>query len=216
MTLDLRAADALDDALGETPIVAIIRGVRPEEAVEIGEALAGAGVRVIEVPMNSPEPLVSIRRLAEALAGRAVVGAGTVLTPEAVAAVAGAGGRIVVSPDTRPEVIARTLELGLAPMPGFGTASEALRACDAGARRLKLFPASTYGPGHVTALRAVLPASVTVLAVGGVGPATMAGWWAAGARGFGLGGDLYKPGFTPDQVAERARAAVAACRALPR
>lgn len=206
----------LDDALAETPVVAIIRGVRPEEAEAVGEALHAAGVRVIEAPMNSPEPLRSVRILADALAGRAVVGAGTVLSPEAVDQVKAAGGAIVVSPDTRPEVIRRSCELGLAPLPGFGTASEAFRAYDAGARLLKLFPAATYGPGHVAALRAVLPADAVVMAVGGVGPAAMADWWAAGVRGFGLGSDLFKPGFTPQEVRVRAEAAVAAARRLPR
>lgn len=206
----------LDDALAESPIVAIIRGVRPDEAVAVGEALVAAGVRVIETPLNSPDPFTSIRRLADALGERAVVGAGTVLSPEAVERVAEAGGRIVVSPDTRPEVIARTVALGLGALPGFGTASEAFRAYDAGARRLKLFPASTYGPGHVAALRAVLPADAQVLAVGGIGPAQMAEWWAAGCRGFGLGGDLYKPGWSPEEVGRRAAVAVAAARALPR
>ena len=200
----------LDDALAETPIVAIIRGVRPEEAAAVGEALHAAGVRVIEAPMNSPEPMRSVRILADALAGRAVVGAGTVLEPEVVDQVADAGGTIVVSPDTRPAVIARTLARGLTPLPGFATASEAFQAYDAGARLLKLFPASTYGPGHAAALRAVLPSDAVLMAVGGVAPAAMAEWWAAGVRGFGLGGDLYKPGFTPDEVFVRAKAAVAA------
>ncbi len=206
----------LDDALAEAPIVAIIRGVQPDEAVAVGEALVAAGVRVIETPLNSPDPFTSIRRLAEALGDRAVVGAGTVLSPEAVERVVDAGGRIVVSPDTRPEVIARTVERGLDSLPGFGTASEAFRAYDAGARRLKLFPAATYGAGHVAALRAVLPADAQVLAVGGIGPAQMAEWWAAGCRGFGLGSDLYKPGRPPEEVGRRARDAVAAARALAR
>lgn len=203
-----------EDALAETPIVAIIRGVGPDEAVAVGEALFAAGVRIIEAPMNSPDPLTSIRRLAQAFEGRAVVGAGTVLTPSVVDQVADAGGRILVSPDSRPEVIARAVERGLTPLPGFGTASEALRAYDAGARHLKLFPASTYGYGHVSALKAVLPKDAVVMAVGGVGPSAMSDWWAAGVRGFGLGGDLYKPGFTPDEVFARAQAAVAAARAL--
>ena len=203
-----------EDALAETPIVAIIRGVEPDAAVDVGEALYAAGVRVVEVPVNSPDPLVSIRRLADALAGRAVVGAGTVLTCAGVDEVADAGGRILVSPDTRPEVIARAVERGLTPLPGFGTASEAMRAYDAGARFLKLFPASTYGQGHVSALRAILPIDATVLAVGGVGPPVMRAWWDAGVRGFGLGSDLYKPAFTCDEVHGRAVLAVAAARAL--
>ena len=204
----------LDDALAETPIVAIIRGVRLDEALAVGEALVAAGVRVIEVPMNSPEPLTSIRRLADALEGRAVVGAGTVLSPSVADEVAQAGGRIIVSPDTRPDVIARAAELGLPALPGFGTTSEAFRAWDAGAKYLKLFPASTYGPGHVKALKAVLPREAVVMPVGGVGPDEMEAWWAAGARGFGLGSDLYTPGLAADEVGARARRAVAAVRAL--
>ena len=203
-----------EDALAETPIVAILRGVKPDEVVDVGEALYAAGVRIIEVPVNSPDPLVSIRRLADALAGRAVVGAGTVLTCEGVDEVADAGSRILVSPDTRPEVIARAVARGLTSLPGFGTASEALRAYDAGARYLKLFPASTYGQSHVAALRAILPRDATVLAVGGVGPAVMRAWWDAGVRGFGLGSDVYKPGFTPEQVRDRAQLAADAARAL--
>lgn len=206
----------LNDALAEVPLVAILRGLRPEEAVDVGEALVAAGVRVLEVPMNSPEPLRSVGLLADALAGRAVVGAGTVLSPAAVDRVAEARARICVSPDSKPAVIRRAQERGLEPLPGFGTATEAFAAYDAGARLLKLFPASTYGFGHVAALRAVLPGDATVMAVGGVGPSAMADWWAAGVRGFGLGGDLFKPGFTPAEVGARAEAAVAAARALAR
>jgi 2-dehydro-3-deoxyphosphogalactonate aldolase len=204
----------LDDALAEAPIVAIIRGVTPDEAIGVGEALYGAGVRVIETPLNSPEPLESIRRLVQAFEGRMVVGAGTVLSPEAAEQVAEAGGRICVSPNTDQAVIRRAIELGLEPMPGFGSVSEAFAAVAAGARRLKLFPASTYGSGHVKALKDVLPRDVTVMPVGGVAPAQFADWWAAGARGFGMGGDLYKPGRSLQDIAERGRAAVAAVRAL--
>lgn len=204
----------LNDALAEMPIVAILRGLRPGEAVAIGEALIAAGVRVLEVPMNSPEPLRSVRLLAEALAGRAIVGAGTVLVPEVIERVAEEGGQICVSPDSKPAVIRRARECGLEPLPGFGTATEAFTAYDAGARLLKLFPASTYGPGQVAALRAVLPGDATILAVGGVGPSVMADWWAAGVRGFGLGSDLFKPGFAPAEVSARAGVAVTAARAL--
>lgn len=205
---------SLDDALADTPVVAIIRGVTPDEVVAVGEALLAAGVRVIEVPLNSPDPLESIRRLGAALGDRIVHGAGTVLTTEAVTQVAQAGGRIVVSPDTRPQVIRAVVKAGLTPLPGFGTASEAFAAYDAGARRLKLFPAGTYGPKHVKALRDVLPRDAVIMPVGGVGPEQMADWWAAGARGFGIGGDLYKPGFSAAEVGERARAVVAAVRKL--
>jgi 2-dehydro-3-deoxyphosphogalactonate aldolase len=206
-------AMTLEDALAEVPIVAIIRGARPDEIEAVGEALYHAGVRVIEVPVNSPDPLASIRKLA-AWADRLVCGAGTVLTPEVADQVAEAGGRIVVAPNTSVAVIRRTLERGLTPMPGFGSVSEAFAAYDAGARHLKLFPATTYGPGHVKALLEVLPKDAMVMPVGGVRPETMADWWAAGARGFGMGGELYKPGFTPDEVGSRARAAVATVRRL--
>lgn len=204
----------LEDALAETPIVAIIRGVTPDEAVAVGEALYEAGVRVIETPLNSPDPLSSIARLAQAFAGRMVVGGGTMLNVEAVEQVAAAGGRICVSPNVDQAVIRRAIELGLEPMPGFGTATEAFQAVAAGARRLKLFPASTYGAGQVKALLDVLPRDVSIMPVGGVAPAHFKEWWTAGARGFGMGGDLYKPGRSLDDIAERGRAAVAAVRAL--
>ncbi|MBW3617713.1 MAG: 2-dehydro-3-deoxy-6-phosphogalactonate aldolase [Proteobacteria bacterium] len=203
----------LEDALAETPIVAILRGVKPEEVEGVAEALHAAGVRVVEVPLNSPDPLDSIGRLAR-FQGRLVWGAGTVLSPERVDAVAEAGGRIVVSPNTDPAVIRRTLERGMVPLPGFATASEGFAAYAAGARHLKLFPASTYGAGHVKALKAVLPRDARVHAVGGVGPAVMREWREAGADGFGLGSELYKPGWTPEQVSERAAAAVRAAKAL--
>src|SRR5579875_3779595 len=203
----------LQTALGEVPIVAIIRGVKPDEVEGVAEALLSAGVRVIEVPMNSPEPLDSIARLAR-LGDRLVCGAGTVLSASVVDQVAEAGGKIIVAPNTDPAVIRRSVERGLTPMPGFGSASEAFTAYDAGARYLKLFPAATYGPGHVKALLDVLPKDVVVQPVGGVTPERMADWWAAGARGFGMGGDLYKPGFTPDEVHARAVKAVEAVRAL--
>jgi 2-dehydro-3-deoxyphosphogalactonate aldolase len=202
----------LDEALTEVAIVAIIRGVRPEEAVDIGAALHEGGVRVVEVPLNSPDPLQSIEALAKRFGDQLVLGAGTVLTPERVQAVADAGGRIIVTPNTNPAVIERAVALGLDPMPGFATASEAFTAHAAGARRLKLFPASTYGATHVKALKAVLPKDATVFAVGGVGPAAMAEWKAAGADGFGLGSELYKPGQSPEDTVRKARAAVEAFR----
>ncbi len=203
----------LEDALAETPLVAILRGVRPEEVLEITEALHAAGVRVLEVPLNSPEPLESLSRL-RAFGRRVVYGAGTVLRPGAVDAVAQAGGRIVVSPNTDCGVIRRAIERGLSPMPGFASATEAFCAIEAGAKYLKLFPASTYGIAHLKALKAVLPPEAVVQPVGGVTPEDMADWWAAGARGFGLGSELYRPGYTADEVHTRAIKAVAALRAL--
>ena len=204
----------LETALAECPVVAILRGVAPEEVLAHVDALHGAGIRGVEVPLNSPEPLDSIRRVAEGFAGRMAVGAGTVLTAAQVDQVAAAGGRLIVSPNTRTEVIARAVELALDPAPGFATATEAFEACAAGARHLKLFPASTYGPGHLRQLKAVLPPDAVVWAVGGVGPDSMADWWAAGARAFGLGGELYRPGQTPGSTAEKARRVVEAARAL--
>lgn len=203
----------VQDAFAETPLVAIVRGVRPDEVLGIAEALHGAGVRIVEVPLNSPDPLESIRRLG-VMGDRLAFGAGTVLTVEDVDGVADAGGQLVVSPNTNVAVIRRTVERGLVPMPGFGTASEAFAAHSAGARTLKLFPAATYGPGHAKALLDVLPRDVVIAPVGGVKPDNMAEWWSAGARGFGLGGELYKPGMTPGEVGTRAAAAVAAVRKL--
>jgi 2-dehydro-3-deoxyphosphogalactonate aldolase len=203
----------LDDALAETPLVAILRGVKPAEVVDVAEALHSAGVRAVEVPLNSPDPFESISRL-KAVEGRMVYGAGTVLRPGGADAVAQAGGSLVVAPNTEAAVIRRAIEKGLTPMPGFASATEAFCALEAGARHLKLFPASTYGPSHLKALREVLPAEAVILPVGGVGPDDMEAWWAAGARGFGMGGNLYRPGAGADEVRKRAVAAVAAVRVL--
>lgn len=200
----------LDEAMRTAPVVAILRGITPDEIEAHAEALHDAGVRIVEIPLNSPEPFESLRRLAERWADRMVCGSGTVLAPDLVDEVARAGGSIVVSPNTNPAVISRSRQLGLAPLPGIQTATEAFTAYEAGARHLKLFPASTVGPGHLKALMAVLPRDAVVLAVGGAGPGNMADWWAAGARGFGLGSEIYRPGQTPAETADRARAAIAA------
>ena len=204
----------LDEALAACPVIAIIRGVRPVEAVAIGEALFDAGLRGVEVPLNSPDALESIRRLSAAFGEHMVIGAGTVLHPDRVDEIQTAGGRIIVSPNTNPTVIARTRALGLEPIPGVATPTDAFVAIDAGARHLKLFPASTYGPGHVSQIRAVLPSGVTVWAVGGVGAGDFQTWWDAGVRAFGLGSELYKPGRSAKDVGERARRVVAAARML--
>lgn len=192
------------------PLIAILRGIRPEEALEVGEALVRAGITLIEVPLNSPEPLASIANLSQGLAGRAEIGAGTVLKPAEADAVARAGGSFVVSPNCSPAVIAHTRSLGLGSYPGVFTATECFAAVEAGATALKIFPANLMGPSGLSALKAVLPGEVPVYAVGGVGPADFSSWLAAGAAGFGLGSFLYKPGKSPEAVGEAARQSVAA------
>jgi 2-dehydro-3-deoxyphosphogalactonate aldolase len=203
----------LAEAFAAMPLVAILRGVRPDEVIGISEAIHAEGISIVEVPLNSPSPLDSIARL-QALRGQIVSGAGTVVTAADVDAVVAVGGQIIVAPNTDPAVIGRAIALGAVPMPGVATATEAFAALAAGARILKLFPAASYGPAHLKALGAVLPPEAVLLPVGGVGPAQMAEWWAAGARGFGLGSDLYRPGMSPAEVGQRAAAAVAAMRAL--
>jgi 2-dehydro-3-deoxyphosphogalactonate aldolase len=205
---------SLAEALAECPVVAIVRGVRPDEVLGHAEALHAAGIRGMEVPLNSPEPIESIQALAEAFGGRMAVGAGTVLAAPWVDAVAQVGGRMIVSPNTCAEVIRRAVELGLDPAPGFSTPTEAFAALECGAQHLKLFPASTYGPEHVRQLRAVLPPEAVVWAVGGVSAGQMADWWAAGVRAFGLGGELYRPGQSPSETAEKAARVMAAAKAL--
>jgi 2-dehydro-3-deoxyphosphogalactonate aldolase len=206
---------SIDDLLAEgtPPVVAILRGVKPDEVVAIGEALVAAGVRLIEVPLNSPDPLEGIGRLVAAVGDRALCGAGTVLTPDAVEAVADVGGRLIVTPNTNPAVIARAVTLGLEPMPGFATPTEAFAAVAAGARRLKLFPASGFGVGYLKAIREVLPAGTRTWAVGGTGAANIGEWLAAGAEGIGVGGSLYKAGDTAEAVGARATALVEAWKA---
>jgi 2-dehydro-3-deoxyphosphogalactonate aldolase len=203
----------LDDALSQSGIIAILRGIKPQQAGAVAAALYAAGVRVIEVPLNSPDPYASIRMLADAYAGRLVCGGGTVLTPTDVDLVAAAGGTLAVAPNTDADVIGRAIERGLTPAPGFGSATEAFAGLAAGARLLKLFPASTYGVGHLKALKAVLPPGVKVAPVGGIGPGDIAPWRAAGASCFGIGSDIYQPGMTPEEVGRRATALVAADRA---
>jgi len=192
------------------PLVAIIRGVEPSEVEGIGDALFEAGFRIIEVPLNSPDPLTSIARLAKRFGGRALIGAGTVLHVEQVAQVADAGGRIVISPGSDPAVVAATVAAGMVSAPGYFTPSEAFAALKAGAHALKLFPAEAAAPAVVKAHRAVFPRDIPLLVVGGVTPDRMADYLAAGADGFGLGGALYKPGQSAAQVSEQARAFVAA------
>lgn len=202
----------LDDALSAMPLVAILRGVKPEEAVAIAQAIATAGIRIIEIPLNSPDPFTSIGRVARALAGQALVGAGTVLTEAQVDEVAEAGGTVVVSPNTNTAVIRRTKARGMLSLPGFLSPSEAFAALEAGADALKLFPAEMAPPPVVKALRAVLPKAARLLVVGGVSPQTIPPYLAVGVDGFGVGSDLYKPGRDADDVGLRAAALVEAVR----
>lgn len=199
-----------DALLAELPIVAILRGVTPARIEGVAGALFEAGIRAIEVPLNSPEPFKSIEALAKTFGDRCLCGAGTVLTVGDVDRVVEAGGKLLVTPNTDPAVIARGVEKGLTVMPGFFTPSEAFAAIAAGAKTLKLFPASTGGTAHLKAVLAVLPKAVPVYAVGGVGAGNMKEWRWAGAAGFGLGSELFKPDFSDEEIAVRARQCVAA------
>ena len=196
----------------KTELVAILRGLVPQRALEVGAALVGAGFRVIEVPLNSPEPFETIKLLARAH-GDCMVGAGTVLTPAEVDRVQGAGGRIIVAPNCESAVIRRALERGLRVLPGIATATEAFTALAAGATELKLFPAATYGSRHLKALKSVLPKHVRVFPVGGIGAQDIAEWLASGADGFGFGSELFTPAYTLAQIETRARGLFEALRA---
>ena len=192
------------------PLIAILRGVTLDETEDIGAALVEAGIRIIEVPLNSPDPLASIRRLAQHLGSRALIGAGTVLDPHDVARIADVGGRIIVSPNANPAVIGATVDAGLVSAPGYFTPTEAFAALAAGAHLLKLFPAEAASPIIVKAHRAVLPKTTPLALVGGITPGRIAEYLDAGANGFGLGGALYRPGQTSYQVSAQASAFVAA------
>jgi len=191
-------------------IIAILRGISPAETADVCEALVSAGITMVEVPLNSPEPMASIGLAAKQLQGRALIGAGTVLSAENVDAVAEAGGSFIVAPDCNEAVIERTLARGLRSYPGVFSPTEAFRAIGAGAHALKLFPAEVLGPVGIKAMKAVLPEDLPLYAVGGANPDTFAAYFAAGCAGFGLGTFLYKPGYTLDDIAKRAKAAVAA------
>ncbi len=202
-----------DALLAELPLVAILRGVTPPRIEGVAGALFEAGIRAIEVPLNSPDPFKSIEALARAFGDRCLTGAGTVLSVQDVDRVAQAGGKLLVTPNTNPQVIARGVEKGLTVMPGFFTPSEGFAAIAAGAKYIKLFPASSGGTDHLKAMLAVLPKGTPVYAVGGVGAANMKDWRKAGAAGFGLGSDLFKPDFSDADIAARARQCVAAFKA---
>ncbi|WDY59193.1 2-dehydro-3-deoxy-6-phosphogalactonate aldolase [Pseudomonas sp. PSKL.D1] len=204
----------LEQALAQNGLIAILRGLRPQEAAAVGEVLYAAGFRVIEVPLNSPEPYESIRILRNSLPADCLIGAGTVLTPEQVAQVKEAGGQLIVMPHSDVRVLRAAKAAGLLLAPGVATPTEAFAALAEGADVLKLFPAEQMGPAVVKAWLAVLPAGTLLVPVGGITPENMQSFFDAGARGFGLGSGLFKPGLSAEQVAANAKAYVAAWQAL--
>lgn len=201
------------NALAGLPLVAILRGIQPEEVDAIGDTLVEAGFAIIEVPLNSPSPYVSIERLAKRLGQRAAIGAGTVLTVADVGRVRDAGGTLAISPNVDPDVIAASVRAGLTSIPGYSTPSEAFAGLKSGAHALKLFPAEAASPTVLKAQRAVLPRSAPILVVGGITPQSLASWRAAGADGFGLGSALYRAGAAVGDVRRAATAFVDAWRA---
>ena len=210
---------AIDSTAGSNAdsiaLVAILRGLEPARALDTGRVLHAAGIRVIEVPLNSPEPYTSIASLAAHHAD-CLIGAGTVLDREAVTRTHAAGGRLIVAPNCDPDVIRCALDLGMEVLPGIATPTEAFAAIRAGATRLKIFPAATYGPRFLQAIRAVLPKGIRVYPVGGVGAADIAAWLAAGADGFGFGSELFRPDYDVTEVGRRAGQLVAAFQAARR
>jgi 2-dehydro-3-deoxyphosphogalactonate aldolase len=200
----------LNEALNTSGIIAILRGVSPEEVISVADALYSAGIRIVEVPLNSPDPFTSITKLAKHFGTRMVMGAGTVLSVQDVNMLKETGGTISVSPDCNPETISRAIALGLDPLPGVFTPTEAFAAIRAGAQHLKLFPAEVASPQTVKAWRAVLPKHIQIHAVGGVTPSNMAEWLACGVSGFGIGSSLYKQGMSLSAVSESATTLVTA------
>lgn len=196
-------------------LIAILRGLEPQDAIAIADALVAAGIGMIEVPLNSPKPFVSIERIAKAHGDTATIGAGTVTQPDEVASLSDAGGKLCVSPNFNRSVVQRAIEHGMTPIPGCMTPSECFAALDAGATSLKLFPYSLIGDEGVAAIRSVLPGHVRLYAVGGVGSETFAGSLAAGVDGFGIGSSLYKPGADAESVGLTARGLVEAYDAAP-
>lgn len=192
------------------PLIAILRGVRPDEVIPIVAALEAAGVVIVEVPLNSPDPLQSIRLVVDNFGDRMLVGAGTVMTPDQVREIAGVGGRLIVTPHADPEIVRTAKSLNMLAAPGFFTPAEAFSLLRAGADCIKLFPAEGSNPAALKGMRAILPPGTLVVPVGGVAADNIPDWTAAGAAGFGIGSSIYKPGDTPDIVAKKAAALVAA------
>lgn len=210
----MAALDLFDKAFAHCPLIAILRGLHPDEAVSIGEALIEAGITVLEVPLNSPDPFESIKRLARALEGRAIVGAGTVYRRTEIDQVIDAGGTLIVSPNTNPDVIAHAVSEGLVSAPGVFTPTEAMSALDAGAHVLKLFPGELMPPSGVKALSAVLPKSTRMVLVGGVNEMSFASYASTPLAGYGLGSSLFKPGIDAAEIKMRATRLMTAYRAV--
>lgn len=207
-------AASAEKYFSQSPLIAILRGLKPEEAQGHGEAIVNAGWRCLEVPLNSPEPLKSIEILAKKFGDRALIGAGTVLTAADVEAVANAGGKLIVAPNTDREVVEAAMKLGLVVMPGVYTATEAFAAYKLGVRYLKLFPADSVGPGYIKALKSVLPKDAKVIPTGGVSVDTIASFHEAGCHAFGIGSQLFKPGMSAEDVGNRAQALSKAAASL--
>jgi 2-dehydro-3-deoxyphosphogalactonate aldolase len=207
------ATDA-EKYFSQSRLVAILRGLNPDEALAQGAAIFDAGWRCLEVPLNSPEPFDSIRLLAQKYGDKALIGAGTVLTAADVKKVAEAGGKLIVAPNTDAEVVAAAQKLGLVMMPGVYTATEAFAALKLGVKYLKLFPADSVGPGYIKALKSVLPKEAKVIPTGGISVDTVKSFHDAGCHAFGVGTQLFKPGNTPAETAKRAAALTSACAGL--
>lgn len=205
-----------DEALGAMPIVAILRGLKPEEAIDIGSALIEGGIRIIEVPLNSPAPFDSIERLANRFGEEAVIGAGTVLSVEDVSRLQSCGAQIAVAPNTDQEIIGAALRCSILPLPGIFTPTEAFAAIRAGAKHLKLFPAEIAGPAGLKAMMAVMPEDISVLAVGGVSTDNIGDWSRAGAHGYGIGSSIYRPGDSPEIVRTKTASMIEAVNMLRR
>lgn len=208
----MTAVEDFQRYFAEMPLVAIIRGVSPDDAEATAKAIFEAGIRIIEVPLNSPQPFDSIKTIADSFGDRALIGAGTVLNTDNVKRVQHVGGRLIVAPNTNADVIRATVDAGMVSSPGYFTPSEAFTAIDAGAHSLKLFPAEAASPSVVKAQKAVLPKDIPLIVVGGVNGDNIGGWLDCGADGFGLGSGLYKPGQDAEETHRKAKAFVAAVK----